>query len=84
MDAGDLGGGGVLHEVVQRNAAVTAEPRGGVGEGGRDAAAHALGGDLPWDDGGEEVGRGDADVFAADVVLFNHNPVSILPTYTKK
>lgn len=70
LDPGDLGGRGVFHEPVEGDAAVAAEPGAGVGEGGGDVAADAFGGDLSWDFGVKKVGGGDADVFAADVVLW--------------
>ena len=69
LHARDFGGGGVLHEVVQRDAAVAPDPGCGVGECGGDVGADAFVGDFAWDFGVEEVGGGDFDFLAADVVL---------------
>jgi len=55
--------------VIEGDAAVACDPGGGVGEGGGDVVFEALGGDATFDGGGEEVGGGDADFGAEDVVL---------------
>jgi hypothetical protein len=65
----DLGRGGVLHEVVERDAPVPPYPGGGVGETRLDVLAHAFGGDLAGNIGVEQIGSGDLDIGAEVIVL---------------
>lgn len=65
----DLGGSRVLHEVVERDAAVARDPASSVGERGGDVGAHAVGGDGALDVGVEKVVGGDVELGAQDVVL---------------
>jgi hypothetical protein len=72
LHARDLGRRSVLHEVVERDAAVSADPGGGVREGGGDVLAHAVDGDRPRYGSVKEVGSGYFNVLAETVVLYAH------------
>ena len=67
--ARNLGRRGVLHEVVERDAAVAADPGRRVGEAGGNVGADAGVSDLAWHLGVEQVAGGDLDILAQDVVL---------------
>lgn len=66
----DLGGRSVLHQMVDRHAAVTGQPRGAVRQRGLDVALHSVLRDLAAGDlGVQQVLGADFDLLAADVVL---------------
>ena len=65
LGAGDFGGGGVLHEVVDGDAADTAEPALHVADADVEVLADAVLGDLARNVHVQEVVAGDVDVVAA-------------------
>ncbi len=69
LHARDLRGRRVLHEVVQRDAPVPADPRRGVRETRLDVLAHARGGDPAGHRRVQQVRRGDLHLGAQVVVL---------------
>ena len=80
LAAGDLGGGGVLHQVVDRHAAVAAEPGAEVLDADVDVGAQARLGDRPLGHEGQQVLRRDGDVLAlaVDLVRARHERVEDL------
>lgn len=69
LNASDLSSGGILHEVVQGDTPIAADPGGSVGEGGVDILADTFVCDLARYFGVEKVGGRNLDFFAADVIL---------------
>ena len=78
MHASDLGGGSVLHEVVEGDAAVAADPGGGVGKAGRDVLADTVERDLPGNFGVQQILRSDLDFRTEVVVLYIAKVINIL------
>ena len=75
LHASDLGSSSVLHEIVERNAAVSANPGSGVGKASLDVLADALKSNLSWDLGVEQIGRSNLD-FGAEVIVLKKNKPS--------
>lgn len=68
---------GILHEPVERDASVPANPRDRVCDRGRDVRAYARSRDLSWHPVVQQIGSSDADLLAADVILVVGTLVSI-------
>lgn len=74
LHARDLSGRGVLHEIIEGNASVTAYPGGGVRETRLDVFPHPFGGDMSGDVRAQEISSGDLDLRAEFVVLERRIP----------
>ena len=59
----------MLHEIVERDTTVAANPGAAVAETGRDVRADTLFGDPSWNFCVQEIGGGNFDVITADMIL---------------
>jgi hypothetical protein len=71
LHASDLSGRSVLHQVVERDAAVSAHPGCGVSKRGCDVLADTFGSDLAWYVRVQEIGSSNSNVLAKPVILYH-------------
>ena len=69
LGAGDLSGGGILHQIIDWDTADTTEPSLHVAKTNVQVLADTLLGNLSWDVHVEQIVGGDLDILAADEVL---------------